>query len=96
MCQIEDPELFENIYSHEGTPWRVIFLIFISYGVAGVFSAILAGLLDIPGFWFPYACTVVWIVWYFWDVGITFARVLRRTPLGKIRRRNVAARAEGV
>jgi hypothetical protein len=99
LGQVEDTERFEKIYHYEGTPWRVMFLIFISYGVAGVFSAILAGLLDVPGFWFPYAITIIWMTWYFWDLGITCALVLQRTfpPLTwEVRRGTAAAMTEGV
>jgi hypothetical protein len=72
-------------------------IIFISYGVAGVFSAILVGLIYVPG-WLPYAFTMVWIVWYFWGIEMTCVLILQwsYSLIWKARRRTAAAGAEGV
>jgi hypothetical protein len=97
QVELEDTGQLRKIYNYKGTPRMIIFLIFISYGVAGVFSAILVGLLYVPG-WLPYAFTMVWIVWYFWDIEMTFVLIIQRnySLIWKARRRTAAARAEGV
>jgi hypothetical protein len=97
QVELENTGQLGKIYDYKGTPRMVIFLIFISYGVAGVFSAILVGLIYVPG-WLPYAFTMVWIVWYFWDIEMTCVLIILRnySLIWKARRRTAAARAEGV
>jgi hypothetical protein len=74
-----------KICDYKGTLAIVVFLIFISYGVAGVFPAMLVGLIYVPG-WSPYAFTMAWIVWYFWDIEMTCVLILQRnySLIGKL------------